>query len=313
MKTSLICTVLNEEATINSFLHSIVKQTKNLEEIIIVDGGSTDGTVKVISNFVSQHKNLKLTLLRKNGNRSIGRNEAIRYAKADIILSTDAGCMLDKDWVKNIIEPFKNTDVDVVAGYYKGYAKTLFQQCLMPYVLIMPDKIDPDNFLPAGRSLAFKKTIWKKVKGFNEKYSHNEDYVFAKDLKKIGARIVFKDNAIVYWIPRDNLRESFYMFFRFAYGDAEAGIFRPKVILLFTRYIIVILFVSFYIISKSTLIINFLFVIFILYVFWAIIKNYKYARHWQAFYILPLIQFTADLAVMIGTVFGIFRLLNNEH
>ena len=314
MKTSLICTVLNEEATIDSFLRSIAKQTKNPDEIIIVDGGSTDKTLDVIARSLKTlRQSLPIKIVVKNGNRSTGRNEAIKHAKGDIIMSTDAGCMADKDWVKNITEPFKNSDVDVVAGYYKSNSKSLFQKCLIPYVLIMPDKINPDNFLPAGRSLAFKKTIWKKIKGFNEKYSHNEDYVFAKDLKKINAKIAFKKDAIVYWIPRDNLRQSFYMFFRFAYGDAEAGIFRPKVLLLFTRYIIGLLLFSFYIISKSTLILDFLFLSLLLYIFWAINKNYKYIHHIGAFTILPMIQLTADLAVITGTVLGIFRLLKNDN
>jgi glycosyltransferase involved in cell wall biosynthesis len=295
-------------------LHSIAKQTINPEEIIIVDGGSTDKTLAVIARSLKPlRQSLPIKIVSKKGNRSTGRNEAIKHAKGEIILSTDAGCIADKDWIKNIIEPFKNSGVDVVAGYYKGNAKSLFQKCLIPYVLIMPDKINTDNFLPAGRSMAFRKTIWKKAGSFNEKYSHNEDYVFAKDLKKIGAKIVFKKDAIVYWIPRDNLRQSFYMFFRFAYGDAEARIFRPKVILLFTRYILGLLLFSFYIISKSTLILDSLLLVLCFYIFWAINKNYKYVHHIGAFYILPMIQFAADLAVIIGTIFGMFRFLNNDN
>jgi glycosyltransferase involved in cell wall biosynthesis len=312
MKTSLICTVLNEEATIKNFLNSIAKQTRNPEEIIIVDGGSTDKTLAVIASSLKTAKQSPpIKIIFKKGNRSIGRNEAVKQAKGDIILCSDAGCLLDKDWTKSITEPFTNSDVDVVAGYYKGDSKTLFQKCLIPYVLIMPDKINPNNFLPASRSMAFKKTIWKKVKGFNEKYSHNEDYVFAKDLKKINAKIVFKKDAIVNWIPRDSLRQSFYMFYRFAYGDAEARIFRSKVMLIFARYIIALLLAIFYIINRSPIILDSLFIILVLYILWAINKNYKYVRHIGAFIILPVIQFTSDLAVITGTTLGIFRLLNN--
>ena len=49
--TTLITTVLNEEETIGDFLKSLSSQTKLPDEIIIVDGGSTDKTLSIISNF----------------------------------------------------------------------------------------------------------------------------------------------------------------------------------------------------------------------------------------------------------------------
>lgn len=173
MKTTLITTVLNEEASIASFLESVRRQTKMPEEIIIVDGGSTDSTVDKV-------KSLKFKIINRKGNRSVGRNEAIKRSAGNIIAITDAGCVLDKDWLKNITAPFASSKVDVVAGYYKAKADSVFKKSLTPYVLIMPDKIDSDNFFPATRSMAIKKSIWKKAGKFDEKFSHNEDYVFAK-------------------------------------------------------------------------------------------------------------------------------------
>jgi glycosyltransferase involved in cell wall biosynthesis len=270
-----------------------MQQTEKPDEIIIVDGGSSDKTLTLIENLKTTYypkqdnvkdpseanHSLSIKIITKTGNRSVGRNEAIKQSKNEIILSLDAGCIADKNWIKNITEPFKNSDTDVVAGYYKGNAKNIFQKCLIPYVLIMPDKINPDNFLPSGRSMAFKKIIWEKIKGFNENYSHNEDYVFAKDLKKINAKIVFKKDAIINWIPRENLAQSFYMFFRFAYGDAEAKILRPKVIFLFARYTFILLLMIFYIINKSDIILYSLILIFTIYMVWAITKNYRYVNH----------------------------------
>ena len=97
----------------------------------------------------------------------------------------------------------------------------------------MPDKVNPDNFLPATRSIAFTKSIWKKVGGFDEKYSHNEDYVFANKLKESNAKIVFAKDAVVHWLPRNSFKQAFVMFFRFALGDAESNLWRSKVLLLY--------------------------------------------------------------------------------
>ncbi len=187
MKISFIATVFNEQGSIIRFLESIFNQSIPPDEIIVVDGGSTDDTLSEISKFKfpQRKNNPNIKILFKKGNRSLGRNEAIKNAKGDVILSSDAGCVLEKDWVKEILKPFKNKNTDVVAGYYKSVAKNSFQKSLIPYVLVMPDNINENDFLPATRSMAFKKSIWKKAGGFDEKLSHNEDYAFANKLKEI--------------------------------------------------------------------------------------------------------------------------------
>lgn len=288
-------------------LESLANQSQQSDEIIIVDGGSSDKTLSLISK-----NKLKIKLFTKKGNRSIGRNEAIKHSTGDIIACSDAGNILDKDWLKNITAPFMDESVDVVAGYYKGSSENVFQKCLIPYVLVMPDKVDPDNFLPSTRSIAFRKEAWKKVGEFDEKYSHNEDYVFSRKLKKGGEKIIFAQNAIVYWLPRNNLRQSFHMFFRFAYGDTQADIFRPKVILLFIRYFIGFLLLGLYIIFKSTLILDSIFLILILYMFWAIQKNYRYVLDSRALYILPMLQFTSDTAILSGTIIAVIAIAGSK-
>ena len=55
MRISFVATVLNEEKTIHSFLKSLGSQSRFPDEIIIVDGGSTDATASVISNLKSPH------------------------------------------------------------------------------------------------------------------------------------------------------------------------------------------------------------------------------------------------------------------
>jgi len=307
MRISFITTVFNEEENISSLIESVLSQTKKPDEIVIVDGGSSDLTVANIKYQISNIKDskVKFKILIKRGNRAVGRNEAIKQATGDIILCSDAGCILDKKWVENITKPFKDKSVDVIAGYYKGKTSSVFQKCLIPYVLVMLDRVNPDNFLPATRSMAFRKSIWKKVGGFPEEFAHNEDYVFAKRLKKLNAKIIFRKDAIVYWIPRSNTKDAFIMFYRFAKGDAESHIFRPKVIMLFSRYIIGLFLIVFYAISKSYLMLNTLYLILFIYVLWSIIKNYKYVKDIRAIFFLPLIQITSEIAVVSGTIEGL--------
>jgi len=300
MKISFIAIVFNEESSIKSLLESVFSQSQVPDEIIIVDGGSTDKTVLEISNFKIP-TGAKIKLIFKKGNRSVGRNEAIKNASNEIIVCSDAGCILEKNWVKDITDPFKDPKIDVVAGYYRGIGKTVFEKCLIPYVLVMPDRVNVDNFLPATRSMAFKKSVWKEVGGFDEKLSHNEDYVFAKKLKKINANIIFEKKAIVYWTPRSNIKDAFVMFYRFALGDAQAKIFRPKVIFIFLRYILGFFILSLFFADKF-ISLNLLLILISVYIIWSIAKNLKYVWEISALYYFPLIQVISDFAVMLGTI-----------
>lgn len=311
MRVAFITTVLNEEKNILLFLKSISSQTRHPDEIIIVDGGSTDKTLDEIKKWISKIRSLslkkKIKVYIRKGNRSVGRNEAIKRAKAEIIACSDSGCILDKNWLRNIFDPFKNEKVDVVAGYYKGIFTSIFEKSLIPYVLVMPDKLNPKTFLPAGRSMVFRKSIWEKVGGFPQSLSSNEDFAFAVKLKKRGARIVFKRNALVYWRPRRNIFEAFSMFFKYAVGDSEAGILRPKVVLIFIRYAILIWLSIYAYIFRLFFIQETIFYILLLYVIWSIWKNYGYVKDREAFLYLPLIQITSDIAVILGTGIGFLK------
>lgn len=309
MNIAFITTVYNEEQTIDDFLDSLFGQSKMPNEIIIVDGGSTDNTCRNIKNFKVRIKKYKgrFILLTKKGNQSVGRNQAIRHARGEIIACSDAGCILDKDWLQNITEPFKNKNVDVVAGYYKGIAKSVFQKCLIPYALVMPDKVNAENFLPATRSVAFTKSIWKLAGGFDQRLSQGEDFAFAHVLKKIQANIVFEKDAIVFWEPRKTFQDAFLMMYLYAQGDAQSSMFRPKVILLFLRYLVGILLLVLFLIGKSHFLFILLSSIFILYLVWAVFKNYRYVKEWPALFILPILQLTADVAVIGGTLYGILK------
>ncbi|PJA00044.1 MAG: hypothetical protein COX78_01085 [Candidatus Levybacteria bacterium CG_4_10_14_0_2_um_filter_35_8] len=306
-KTSLIVTTYNEQNSIGKLIDSILKQSKLPDEVIVVDGGSRDKTIKEIERKRLQNKGkLQIRVIKKIGNRSIGRNEATKVATGNIILCTDAGCILDKNWVKNIIKPFENKKFDVVAGYYKGLSGNIFQKSLVPYVLVMEDKIK-DKFLPSTRSMGFRKSVWEKVGGFNEKLSHNEDYDFAKKLEKNKSKILFAKDAVVYWIPRKNLKEVFIMFFRFSLGDIQANILREKVLLIFLRYFLMVYFLLVALVLKSfALYIIFVFLI-LLYFSWTIYKNYKYVKDCRAFFYLPLFQLTSDMAVMLGSFLGLVQ------
>lgn len=314
MKTTLIATVLNEEKNIDNFFKSLFSQTIIPDEFVIVDGGSTDQTIeKILKQIKRNRKKITIKLFVKKGNRSIGRNYAIKKASNEIIICTDFGCILDKNWTKKITQPFFDKNIDVVSGYNKGLASNIFEKSLIPYVLVMEDKIVPDKYLPATRSMGFRKKVWKKIKGFNEKFSNNEDYDFAKKIEKFKFKKTFARDAVVYWKPRSSINQAFIMFYRFAYGDAEARIIRPKAIFILIRYFLglYLIFISLLERSWEGILISLILPVF--YLFWSIIKNYKYVKDRKAIFILPSLQIVSDIAVIIGTIVGLLKITSRRN
>lgn len=288
-KVSVVITVFNEAETIGPLIESLLKQTLRPAEIIVVDGGSGDGTWELL------HKNKKIRAFQLIGNRSVGRNLGVSHASSPIIAFTDAGCIPEPDWLKNLVSPFGDPKVWVVSGYYKGVATSPFERSLIPYVLVMPDQIGSE-FLPATRSMGILKSVFVRSGGFDEKLWHNEDYEYAIRLKKSGVKFTFARDAVVVWQPRKNLKSAAWMFLRFAIGDGQAGILRKSVKLLFVRY---------YIFAFLIFISPWFWLLAVPYLLWAIVKNFKYVKVWQGLFWLPILQVTVDIMVLFGTIVGL--------
>ena len=146
MKVSICITVFNEEKSIKKLLESLLNQSKKADEIVIVDGGSKDRTAEIIRHL--QKKNQKIKLLIERCTRARGRNLSVDLAKNEIIAITDADCTARKDWLENVTEPFTNSKVDVVAGFYHMIAENSFQKAESVFLGVLPSRFDM-NFLPS--------------------------------------------------------------------------------------------------------------------------------------------------------------------
>jgi len=314
MNTSLIITVFNEEKTIDRLLNSLARQTKKPEEIIFIDGGSTDNTVVEMKKWRMENEELNIKILIKNGATiAQGRNRGIKEAKGEIIAMTDAGCEVHPDWFEKITAPFEKKDVDIIAGFYRMTGDSIFQQCLACYLGVLPERLDSKNFMPSFRSVALKKEIWEKVGGFNEKLDRcGEDTLFNYQAKQLGAKFLTVKEALVDWEMPKTLKEGIKKFYFYAKGDGQIGIWWDKNKKLKTHNIKLLIIYVRYLFGLALFLLGFfnpsfwfaLAFFFLIYLFWAILKSYNDIRRRQAILFLPMIQVMSDLAVMIGFAVG---------
>ena len=135
MKVSLVATVKDAGPHIEEFLNSMRAQTRAPDEVIVVDGGSTDGTFETLQQATD------VTALSDPGaNIARGRNVAIRAAAHDVVAVTDADCVLAPDWLQRIVEPIE-AGADVSAGFYRPLGASLLQACAAAVSLPEPDEL----------------------------------------------------------------------------------------------------------------------------------------------------------------------------
>ncbi len=106
MRISVIVTVKNEGESIHRLLDSLAAQTCTPGEVVVCDGGSTDGTLDILR--AENRLPLKI-IVRPGANISQGRNAAIAEATGDVIACTDAGVALAPEWLQELVSPFEET------------------------------------------------------------------------------------------------------------------------------------------------------------------------------------------------------------
>jgi glycosyltransferase involved in cell wall biosynthesis len=219
MNASLVITTLNEAPSVESLCAGVLCQTSPPSELIVVDGGSTDGTPE---RFLEKRdtfnaKGIALTVIVEAGaSIAMGRNVAIRNARNSIIAVTDAGCLLEPDWLENLVQPLLTGDADFVGGFFKPVVRNAFQTRLAAFTI---GQHPGSGFLPSSRSVAFRREVWEKAGGYPEWLPWGEDTYFNERLIAAGARYVTVGNAIVHWELRPNLRSALKQQYRYAYGD----------------------------------------------------------------------------------------------
>lgn len=294
MQPSIVITTLNEQDSIEKLLDSLLFQTLKPSEVIIVDSASSDETISRIDKWKKQHKDFAVKIIKTEGvNRSVGRNLGVSKSKSEIVAVTDAGCVADKNWLREITKPMIEKKAEAVAGYYHPFVNTDLDQAIAPYVAVMSDNFDPKTFLPSSRSVAFTKKAWQKAGGYPEHLRWNEDIVFAKNLSEKTKMLATK-KAFVYWHLAADLETYFNQIRKYAKGDVQA-FYTPhlkKVLTVFLRYTI-FLFLPFLFLPYITL--------------FPLLKHSHYTKKLTSKLLLIAVQFTTDIAVITGSIQGIFN------
>jgi len=119
---SVIIPVYNGEKTLPECLTSVLKQSYNNYEAIVVDNNSTDKTKEIINAFREADKRIRYGFVEKHLTGAV-RNEGVGMAQGDILVFTDADCVCPHRWIEEITSPIRLEGEDAVVGFEEDLLK----------------------------------------------------------------------------------------------------------------------------------------------------------------------------------------------
>ena len=201
-KVSIIVPIYNTEKYLKACLDSIINQTYQNLEIILIDDGSTDKSGKIIDTYAKKDSRIK-AFHQKNAGQSAARNFGLKKATGDFISFIDSDDQIDKTFISKLLAPFEKSDTSVtVCGRHyemlnQNYRKTVYISHLRPrfkhedkktYILFL---LTVDGRMYSAVDKLFRAEFAKQLH-FNESINFSEDTNYVLDyLAKTPGEIKF--------------------------------------------------------------------------------------------------------------------------
>ncbi|MCX9084511.1 MAG: glycosyltransferase [Candidatus Methanoperedens sp.] len=216
---SIIVPVYNGESIIDECINSLLNLNYpiNKYELIIVDNNSKDNTSHIISKYP-----VKYALETKKGSYA-ARNKGIKLAEGEILLFTDSDCIADKDWIINIIKPFRDSRVGAVGGKTITYNPTTIVEKYLESISALDNESSIKSKRPsiATANAAFRKNILGQVGFFDETFTSGGDYDISWRIHNLGYILAYEHNSIIFHKHGTDFKSLFNKEFRYGCGNVQ--------------------------------------------------------------------------------------------
>lgn len=199
---SVIIPVYNVEKHLNKCLDSVLNQTVNIFEIILVDDGSTDSSGEICDKYASQHKNIKV-IHKSNKGVSAARNDGLKIATGELISFIDADDQLEDDMYELLVGLICNYQADIAHCGYKRMAEdeTVLNECFGTHRIVEQKSEQAIENMLSGQlfncglwNKLYRKSIIGNIR-FDNELKNNEDVLFNFQVFQKAKKIVFADET----------------------------------------------------------------------------------------------------------------------
>ncbi len=222
---SVLVPMYNEEHSIVQTVASILKSNYSRFEVIVIDDGSTDNSVARLQRF-KKYRRFKL-LEQPKGGKAAALNFGLMHAKGPIVVFVDADTLVDKNALKNIIKPFDDRRVGLVAGSIvvgnKVNGLTVLQaieytvgQHIEKRVMDLFGKV----MIAPGAFSAWRLKAVKQAGGFASE-TQVEDFDLTLSVLKQGYRARYSHEALAYTETPHTLSQLVKQRLRWSFGNLQ--------------------------------------------------------------------------------------------
>ena len=207
---SVIVPVYNTEKYINRCIDSIIKQTYNNIEIILVDDGSTDESLKICREYANKDNRIKV-LHQENSGVSSARNQGINIMKGEYFICIDSDDWIEPNMIENLHNDIKKYNADIsICNFYintESGEQNIKNELKKEELILTDIKEMYENLF---NEKMFGGYLWNKliktsiVKNdkekilFNEKIAIEEDVLFLIDVLKKCNKICYSSSEVLY-------------------------------------------------------------------------------------------------------------------
>lgn len=196
---SIIVPCFNHGHFLDETLSSVLQQSYEDWECIIVNDGSTDNTEEIANKWCEKDSRFKY-IKKQNGGLSNARNTGIKMANADFILPVDADDIIHRDYLKKLLPILVKDKSLAIVSCYSKFFKNDISNVIYEF---KPSGNTVGNLLFENNLIAtslFRKSCWVEVGGYDEKMKNGfEDWEFWVAITKSGWKYKIVEEFLFYY------------------------------------------------------------------------------------------------------------------
>ncbi len=225
---SVVVTVLNSRSTLADCVQSLLGQTypRDRYEVILVDGGSRDGSPEIMGGFPIRVISAPGTTI------GAGRNRGIQASTGEIVAITDGDIVADRRWLEELVAPFEDPAVGAVGGPNLTNPRApRFSRLvgLLPEESPHFDRLqEVGHMLVYTRNAAYRREAMVRARQFNEGARAGEDPELNWRISQLGYKLIFNPGASVWHYHRTTLRAFIRQHWRNGHGVGQLSRVNPR-------------------------------------------------------------------------------------